>query len=142
MPRYRFAIRRLGGQYDDETGTLLADVAAARDHAERIIRELKESGDYDDSRLTVVVTLPEGSMLHIDIPPVETFIPEDQDRKRARPLKQDRSKLGRDVSITSGRYCEVDARQGAGVAAASRGIGLVAAASEVPLPAPPPGGGP
>jgi hypothetical protein len=29
---------------DPPTGTLLADNAAARDHAQRIIRELKESG--------------------------------------------------------------------------------------------------
>ena len=42
-PNYAAARSQLAKpQYDDETGTVLADDSAARDYAERLIRELKE----------------------------------------------------------------------------------------------------
>ena len=54
MPRYHFHIRWTDRKNDDETGMLLADDAAARDYAERVIREIKE-GDGHDHGLTMVV---------------------------------------------------------------------------------------
>jgi hypothetical protein len=54
MPRYHFHIRWTDRKNDDETGMLLADDAAARDYAERVIREIKEADGYDPG-LTMVV---------------------------------------------------------------------------------------
>jgi hypothetical protein len=54
MPRYHFHIRWTDRKYDDETGMLLADDAAARDYAERLIREIK-GGDGHETSLTMIV---------------------------------------------------------------------------------------
>ena len=54
MPRYHFHIRWTDRKNDDETGMLLADDAAARDYAERLIREIK-GGDGHETSLTMVV---------------------------------------------------------------------------------------
>jgi len=54
MPRYYFDVRWPGRKDDDQTGMVLADDAAARDHAEHLIREMKE-GDGHDPGLTMVV---------------------------------------------------------------------------------------
>jgi hypothetical protein len=55
MPRYRFMIRWFGGQMDDEAGEWLPDDAAAREHGEMIIRDVKEGGGYDDPDYTMIV---------------------------------------------------------------------------------------
>jgi hypothetical protein len=44
----------------DEAGTELPDNAAARDYALRVIRELKGGGGYDDPRLRMIITDPNG----------------------------------------------------------------------------------
>jgi hypothetical protein len=54
MPRYHFHIRWTDRKNDDETGMLLADDAAARDYAERLIREIK-GGDGHETNLTMIV---------------------------------------------------------------------------------------
>jgi hypothetical protein len=54
MPRYHFHIRWTDRKNDDETGMLLADDAAARDYAERLIREIK-GGDGHETSLTMIV---------------------------------------------------------------------------------------
>ena len=38
-----------------QSGTRLSDVATALNHAERLIRELKENGGYNDPNLMVIV---------------------------------------------------------------------------------------
>jgi hypothetical protein len=56
----------------DGSGTELSDDAAARNHAQRIIRELKEGGGYDDPRLSLIVTDSSGrevAVLSFDHPP-------------------------------------------------------------------------
>jgi len=40
---------------DDPNGTLLSDSAAALNYADRLIRELKEGGRYNDPDLMVIV---------------------------------------------------------------------------------------
>ena len=47
MPRYYFDVRWPDRKDDDETGMVLADDAAARDHAEDLIREMKEGNGHD-----------------------------------------------------------------------------------------------
>jgi hypothetical protein len=54
MPRYHFHIRWTDRKNDDETGMLLADDAAARDYAERLIREIKGDDGHETS-LTMIV---------------------------------------------------------------------------------------
>jgi len=54
MPRYYFDVRWPDRKDDDETGMVLADDAAARDHAEDLIREMKEGNGHDPG-LTIVV---------------------------------------------------------------------------------------
>lgn len=61
MSRYFFVIRWLDGrQHDDVDGAMWPNDADARKYAERIIRELKASGGYDDPGLTMVVQNAEG----------------------------------------------------------------------------------
>ena len=53
-------VRTVGLEHDvsgvtPKTGQQLPDVAAALNHAERLIRELKENGDYNDPNLMVIV---------------------------------------------------------------------------------------
>jgi len=55
MPKYYFILQWADRRHDDAHGTTLPDDAAARGYAERIIRELKEAGGYDDAGLTMVV---------------------------------------------------------------------------------------
>lgn len=55
MSKYHFILRRADRRHDDRHGTVLPDDRTARDYAERIVRELKEAGGYDDPNLTMVV---------------------------------------------------------------------------------------
>jgi hypothetical protein len=55
MPRYYFILQWDSREHDDPHGTALPNDQAARDYAERIIRELKEAGGYDDEDLAMVV---------------------------------------------------------------------------------------
>jgi hypothetical protein len=54
MPRYYFTIRSCDQEHEDERCAVLQDVAAALDHACRIVRELSVSG-YTDPGLLVSV---------------------------------------------------------------------------------------
>ena len=61
-PRYRFVIRWPDHQHDDPEGTRLPSVGAALRYAQRVVRELRESGgDYDDPALRMVVTDDDGN---------------------------------------------------------------------------------
>lgn len=55
VKRYFFVVQWPDREYDDFRGTLLPSDDHAGDYAARIIRELKESGAYDDPDLTMVV---------------------------------------------------------------------------------------
>ncbi len=55
MGRYFFILQWPDRKHDDRYGTVLANDEAARAYAERIIRELKEAGGYDDDGLTMIV---------------------------------------------------------------------------------------
>ncbi len=53
--RYYFHVDGPGENCADQCGALLPSDDAAFEHAARIIRELKESGDYDDPGYIMVV---------------------------------------------------------------------------------------
>jgi len=53
--RYFFVIRWPDRDDDDEEGTLFLSRSAALAYGERIVRELKEAGGYDDDGLTLIV---------------------------------------------------------------------------------------
>jgi hypothetical protein len=53
--RYFFDLRWSDHEDDDANGTLLADDAAALNYADRLIRQLKDAGDYSDPNLMVIV---------------------------------------------------------------------------------------
>ena len=53
--RYYFGLRWSGHEEDDANGTLLPDDAAALNHADRLIRQLKDAGGYGDPSLMVIV---------------------------------------------------------------------------------------
>jgi hypothetical protein len=55
VPRYFFVLQSSDGEDDDADGTVLPNDAAARKYAERIVRELKEAGGYDDPGLSIKV---------------------------------------------------------------------------------------
>jgi len=56
VPRYFFILQwDAARSHDDATGTMLPNDQAARSYAERVVRELKEAGGYDDPGLTMVV---------------------------------------------------------------------------------------
>lgn len=55
VPRYYFILQWDSGEHDDPEGTALPNDQVARDYAERIIRELKAAGGYDDDNLVMVV---------------------------------------------------------------------------------------
>jgi hypothetical protein len=55
VQRYFFDVRSSDHEDDDTNGTLLSDNAAALNYADRLIRELKEGGRYNDPNLMVVV---------------------------------------------------------------------------------------
>jgi hypothetical protein len=73
MPRYHFAVRN-SDRHDDPDGTELADDAAAREYAMRVIRELQH-GDGDNWRgWTMEVTQDGRRVWQI---PFETIEPSD-----------------------------------------------------------------
>jgi hypothetical protein len=53
--RYFFSVRWPDHEDDDTNGTLLSDEAAALGCADRLVRELKEGGGYNDPGLMVIV---------------------------------------------------------------------------------------
>jgi hypothetical protein len=55
VSRYFFSIRWPDHVDSDLFGTLLTDDAAALAHAIRIIRELRQGGEYDDPRIMMTV---------------------------------------------------------------------------------------
>ena len=63
MQRYFFVIEGDGYSHEDERGTRFASFDAACAYAARVIRELKESGAYDDPGLTMVVKNASGQVL-------------------------------------------------------------------------------
>ncbi len=67
MLRYYFDVRWPDRKDDDQTGMVLADDAAARDHAEHLIREMKE-GDGHDPGLTMGGRQDRDRDFHYSIP--------------------------------------------------------------------------
>jgi len=61
LPRYHFVIRWPDREHVDPDGTRFPDVASARQYAERVVRELKDGGGYDDPELLMVVTDGDGN---------------------------------------------------------------------------------
>jgi len=55
VEKYFFIVSGPDELHDDGIGTPLPNDAAARAYAERIIKELKEAGGYDDPYLTMIV---------------------------------------------------------------------------------------
>ena len=55
VQRYFFGVRWSDHEDDDPSGAVLSDNAAALNYADRLIRELKEGGRYDDPNLMVIV---------------------------------------------------------------------------------------
>jgi len=53
--RYFFILRWPDREHDDPDGTPLPNKEAALAYAERIVRELKEAGGYDDPDLMMIV---------------------------------------------------------------------------------------
>jgi hypothetical protein len=65
LPKYFFAIRWPDAEHADEDGVDFPDEAAARDYADRIIRELQKIEGYDDPGLEMVVTDDSGQELFV-----------------------------------------------------------------------------
>ena len=55
VQRYFFGVRWSDHEDNDPNGALLSDNAAALNYADRLIRELKERGRYNDPNLMVIV---------------------------------------------------------------------------------------
>ena len=55
VQRYFFSVRWSDHEDDDPSGTLLSGNAAALNHADRLVRELKEGGSCNDPNLMVIV---------------------------------------------------------------------------------------
>jgi hypothetical protein len=55
VQRYFFGVRWSDHEDDDPSGAVFSDNAAALNYADRLIRELKEGGRYDDPNLMVIV---------------------------------------------------------------------------------------
>jgi hypothetical protein len=52
MPRYHFVVRVSDHTHDDHEGVHLPNHEAAREHGDRIVRELREDG-YHDAALVI-----------------------------------------------------------------------------------------
>ena len=52
---YYFDVLSYGEKHDYRGRTLMADDDAALDYARRLIRDLRETGGYDDPALTLIV---------------------------------------------------------------------------------------
>ena len=63
MPRYFFIVEGEHHHDSDDDGTQLDHPEAARLHAKRIIRELRDGGGYDDPRLALLVKDTTGEVL-------------------------------------------------------------------------------
>jgi hypothetical protein len=55
VPQYFFTIRWPDHEHGDRLRASLPDDAAALDHAIRIVRDLKQGGEYDDPGLMMIV---------------------------------------------------------------------------------------
>jgi hypothetical protein len=55
MHRYFFVIKNGSIEGNDQDGTPLQDDEGARNYANRIVRELKEGGSYDEGNWTLIV---------------------------------------------------------------------------------------
>ena len=62
--RYYFVIRWPDHDDDDAEGTLFLSRSAALAYAQRIIRELKEAGGYEQPGLTMLVRNADGEVLY------------------------------------------------------------------------------
>lgn len=62
--RYFFVIRWPDHDDDDEEGTLFLSRSAALGYAQRIVRELKEAGGYDEPGLMMIVTDDTGKVIY------------------------------------------------------------------------------
>lgn len=62
--RYFFVIRWPDHDDDDAEGTLFLARSAARAYAERIVRELKEAGGYDEPGLMMIVKDDSGNVIY------------------------------------------------------------------------------
>ena len=62
--RYFFVIRWPDRDDDDKEGTLFLCKTAALAYAERIIKELKEAGGYDEPGLTMIVANEDGEIVY------------------------------------------------------------------------------
>ena len=63
--RYFFIIQWPDGQHDDPHGTDFPRAEDALKYSNRIIRELKEAGGYDDPNLRMIVKDSEGDVVHV-----------------------------------------------------------------------------
>jgi hypothetical protein len=63
MPRYLFVVCAPDHRHDDQFGTALLSNHAAREHGQRIVRELKEGG-YDPPGAVLYVQDESGQTLH------------------------------------------------------------------------------
>jgi hypothetical protein len=63
MAKYYFVLQWADREHDDPHGTSLPDDRAARGYAERIVRELKEAGGYDEPDLAMVVKTGAGRIV-------------------------------------------------------------------------------
>jgi hypothetical protein len=55
MPRYFFVVSWHDQQAEDDQGAIMPNDDVAREFALRLVRELKEEGDFDDPGLKLVV---------------------------------------------------------------------------------------
>lgn len=90
MPRYRFAVLQLDGPYE-ECIALLQDDLAARDYARQAIRDLKESGNYRDPTLRIVITNEAGEICTVH---------SSRPFYACRSAEADRLSLGRTMDMT------------------------------------------
>jgi hypothetical protein len=67
VPRYYFCLRwpKRRKEQRDERGIVLLDDARARKYAERVIRELKESGGFEDPGLRLIVRNEAGKKIFV-----------------------------------------------------------------------------
>jgi hypothetical protein len=63
MPRYFFDIEGQDQYLEDDSGYEFADLKSAVLYAERVIRELKNDGGWDDPRLAIIVKDENGVIL-------------------------------------------------------------------------------
>jgi hypothetical protein len=63
MPRYHFIVHTDDHDHDDPDGMMLPGPGAAKEHAQRVVRELKEGG-YDPPGAKLDVLDESGQTIH------------------------------------------------------------------------------